>query len=216
MLIFTVDKELVRIRSKKCPPNWWSWSTCSGHKSPPEMPPCSCNLSFLADNLKNTITPIPFYMPFFLRSRMHGVEVLEECSFLSLFFRVLMLWWVFNISSESPALPFFQLQTKALFCMWVFLGDGCVCVCVFCTSIQNTHTYITCLVSLSVFLCWYKADKVVIAWAGNEKGPFGLVEIEGRFPWKNWVLAFLYEKLIVKIGPVGPFTVYIQKSWKDS
>jgi hypothetical protein len=56
------------------------------------MPPCSCNLSFLADNLKNTITPTPVYMPFFLRSRMHGVEVLEECSFLSLLFGVLMLW----------------------------------------------------------------------------------------------------------------------------
>lgn len=141
MLIFTVDQELVRIRSKKYPPNWWSWSTCSGHKSPPEMPPCSCNLSFLADNLKNTITPTPFYMPFFLRSKMHGVEVLEECSFLSLLFRVLMLWWVFNISSESPPLTFFQLQTKALFCMCVFLGMD-VCVCVFCTGIQNTHTFV--------------------------------------------------------------------------
>jgi len=42
-------------------------------------------------------------------------------------------------------------------------------------------------------------------------GPIGSLEFEGRFSWKNRILAFLYEKLIIKVGPLGPFTINIEK-----
>lgn len=42
-------------------------------------------------------------------------------------------------------------------------------------------------------------------------GPIGSLEFEGRFSWKNRILAFLFEKLIIKVGPLGPFTINIEK-----
>lgn len=36
-------------------------------------------------------------------------------------------------------------------------------------------------------------------------GPLGSLTFEGRFSWKNRILAFIFERLRVKIGPLGPF-----------
>lgn len=36
-------------------------------------------------------------------------------------------------------------------------------------------------------------------------GPVGSLTFEGRFSWKNRILAFIFERLRVTIGPLGPF-----------
>lgn len=36
-------------------------------------------------------------------------------------------------------------------------------------------------------------------------GPVGSLTFEGRFSWKNRILAFIFERLRLKIGPLAPF-----------
>ncbi|OAY32124.1 uncharacterized protein LOC110631039 [Manihot esculenta] len=38
-------------------------------------------------------------------------------------------------------------------------------------------------------------------------GPIGCLTFEGRFTWKNRILAFIFERVRVKIGPLNPFEI---------
>eukprot|EP01018_Ginkgo_biloba_P003139 Gb_12397 [translate_table: standard] len=42
-------------------------------------------------------------------------------------------------------------------------------------------------------------------------GPIGCLTFEGRFSWKKRILAFIFESLNVKIGPVGPLKIGLGK-----
>lgn len=38
-------------------------------------------------------------------------------------------------------------------------------------------------------------------------GPLGCLTFEGRFSWKKRILAFIFENIRIKIGPIGPLQV---------
>lgn len=38
-------------------------------------------------------------------------------------------------------------------------------------------------------------------------GPIGSLTFEGRFSWKNRILAFIFECIRIKIGPLNPFEI---------
>ncbi|XP_016446487.1 uncharacterized protein LOC107771592 [Nicotiana tabacum] len=41
-------------------------------------------------------------------------------------------------------------------------------------------------------------------------GPLGFLAFEGRFSWKNRILAFVFEQLRIKVGPLNPFDISIK------
>lgn len=45
-------------------------------------------------------------------------------------------------------------------------------------------------------------------------GPVGALTFEGRFSWKNRILAFIFEQIRIKIGPFDPLELGLGK--KDS
>lgn len=38
-------------------------------------------------------------------------------------------------------------------------------------------------------------------------GPIGFLTFEGRFSWKNRILAFIFERIRIKIGPLNLFEI---------
>jgi len=42
-------------------------------------------------------------------------------------------------------------------------------------------------------------------------GPFGALTFEGRFSWKNRILAFVFEQIRIKIGPLDPLEFSLGK-----
>ncbi|XP_020547182.1 uncharacterized protein LOC105166728 [Sesamum indicum] len=38
-------------------------------------------------------------------------------------------------------------------------------------------------------------------------GPFGNLTFEGRFSWKKRILAFIFERIRIKVGPLNPFEI---------
>ncbi|KAF9625609.1 hypothetical protein IFM89_024382 [Coptis chinensis] len=43
-------------------------------------------------------------------------------------------------------------------------------------------------------------------------GPFGCLTFEGKFSWKNRILAFRYESIRIKVGPFGPLQISLGQS----
>nr|GLL17464.1 uncharacterized protein LOC109172143 [Ipomoea trifida] len=41
-------------------------------------------------------------------------------------------------------------------------------------------------------------------------GPFGNLTFEGRFSWNNRILAFIFERLRIKVGPLNPFEISLK------
>ncbi|XP_027124489.1 uncharacterized protein LOC113768843 [Coffea eugenioides] len=41
-------------------------------------------------------------------------------------------------------------------------------------------------------------------------GPLGYLTFEGRFSWKNRILAFIFERLRIKVGPFNPFEINLK------
>lgn len=41
-------------------------------------------------------------------------------------------------------------------------------------------------------------------------GPLGCLTFEGRFSWKKRILAFIFEKIRIKVGPLNPFEINIR------
>ena len=42
-------------------------------------------------------------------------------------------------------------------------------------------------------------------------GPLGALTFEGKFSWKNRILAFIFEQIRIKIGPLDPIKIGLGK-----
>ncbi|CAH8390037.1 unnamed protein product [Eruca vesicaria subsp. sativa] len=42
-------------------------------------------------------------------------------------------------------------------------------------------------------------------------GPIGTLTFEGKFSWKNRILAFIFERIRIKIGPLDPIKIGLGK-----